>query len=280
MEKPIVALLYDFDNTLITRDMQEFTFIPSVGMEPKEFWEFANELAVREKMDGVLAYMYGMIECSRRKNEPLRREALVECGRHVEYYPGVETWFDRINRIGEEAGVTVEHYVLSSGLKEIIEGSSIAKYFKCIFASEFLYHDNCAVWAKLSVNYTSKTQFVYRINKGVLDISNDGDLNKSVPENNRRVKFSNMIYLGDGLTDVPCMKLVKSAGGHSIALYKAGKKEKVLDFLQHERVDFIFESDYSEGSHLEKAMRNILQKLAIDNRLAELNASQKQEKED
>ena len=277
MEKPIVALLYDFDNTLITRDMQEFTFIPSMGMEPKAFWELSNRIAATEKMDGVLAYMYCMLRCCAQKNVPLLREDLVECGRHVEYYPGVESWFDRINRIGEEAGVTVEHYVLSSGLKEIIEGSSIANRFKCIFASEFLYQNNHAVWAKMSVNYTAKTQFVYRINKGVLDISNDADLNKSSPESTRRVKFSNMIYLGDGLTDVPCMKLVKTGGGHSIALYKPGKKDKVIDFLKHERVDFIFESDYSENSDLEKAMRDILYKLALDNRLATLSSRQKQE---
>ena len=277
MEKPIVALLYDFDNTLITRDMQEYTFIPSIGMEPKAFWELSNRMAVTHKMDGVLAYMYCMLHCCQQKNVPLLREDLVECGRHVEYYPGVESWFERINRIGDEAGVTVEHYVLSSGLKEIIEGTSIADRFKCIFASEFLYQNDHAVWAKLSVNYTSKTQFVYRINKGVLDISNDADLNKSLPESNRRVKFSNMIYLGDGLTDVPCMKLVKTAGGHSIALYKPGKKDKVTDFLKHERVDFIFETDYSEGSALETAMRNIVQKLALDNRLAMLNDRQKQE---
>lgn len=278
MKKPIVAIMYDFDKTLITRDMQEYTFIPSLGMQPDDFWDGTQSLASEQQMDSVLAYMYAMMIRAEANGKPLKREDLVECGQHVVYLPGVEGWFERINGYGKEAGVEVEHYVLSSGLKEIIDGTSIAKHFKKIFASEFLYgEDGKAIWAKMAVNYTNKTQFVYRINKGVLDISNNVDVNASTPESDRRVFFNNMIYLGDGLTDVPCMKLVKLSGGHSIALYQDGQKEKVQPLLKHERVDWIFQADYREGQPLDVAMKNLICKLGVDNTLITLSNDQKKE---
>ncbi len=278
MKKPIVAIMYDFDKTLITRDMQEYTFIPSLGMQPDDFWDGTQTLASEQQMDSVLAYMYAMMTRAEANGKPLRRDDLVEGGQHVVYLPGVEGWFERINEYGKEAGVEVEHYVLSSGLKEIIDGTSIAKHFKKIFASEFLYgEDGKAIWAKMAVNYTNKTQFVYRINKGVLDISNNTDVNASTPESDRRVFFNNMIYLGDGLTDVPCMKLVKLSGGHSIALYQDGQKEKVQPLLKHERVDWIFQADYREGQPLDNAMKNLIYKLGVDNTLKALSNDQKKE---
>ena len=277
MTKPIVAIMYDFDKTLCTRDMQEYTFIPSVGMEPNEFWGHTAEVAAAETMDSILTYLYCMVEKAHQTGNPLTRESLVACGKDIEYHPGVEGWFDRINRYAEEAGVEVEHYVLSSGLKEIIEGTSIAKYFKRIYACEFLYKDGQAYWPKMAVNYTNKTQFVYRINKGVLDINNDADLNNSRPDSEKRVFFSNMIYIGDGLTDVPCMKLVKQSGGHSIAIYSKGQEHKAAPLLKHERVDWMFEADYSENSELDRTMKLLLQNLAYYNKLKEINESQKKE---
>ena len=277
MTKPIVAIMYDFDKTLCTRDMQEYTFIPSVGMEPNEFWGHTAEVAAAETMDSILTYMYCMVETARQTGNPLTRESLVACGKDIEYHPGVEGWFERINRYAEEAGVQVEHYVLSSGLKEIIEGTSIAKYFKRIYACEFLYKDGQAYWPKMAVNYTNKTQFVYRINKGVLDINNDTDLNNSRPDSEKRVFFSNMIYIGDGLTDVPCMKLVKQSGGHSIAIYSSNQQHKASPLLKHERVDWMFEADYSEGSELDRTMKLLLQNLAYYNKLKSINESQKKE---
>lgn len=279
MSKPIVAIMYDFDKTLCTRDMQEYTFIPSLGIQPDDFWSGTGEIASKEQMDSVLTYMYCMITESQQSGKPFTREDLVECGKHIEYLPGVEEWFERVNRYGEDAGVRVEHYVLSSGLKEIIEGSSIAKFFKKIFASEFLYDSQTGnpVWAKMAVNYTNKTQFVYRINKGVLDISNNVDVNASRPDDDRRVYFNNMIYIGDGLTDVPCMKLVKQSGGHSIALYQNGQKDKVQPLLKHERVDWIFEADYRKGQALDQAMHDLICKLGVDNTLIRLNKSQLKE---
>lgn len=279
MSKPIVAIMYDFDKTLCTRDMQEYTFIPSLGIQPDDFWSGTGEIASKEQMDSVLTYMYCMITESQQSGKPFTREDLVECGKHIEYLPGVEEWFERVNRYGEEAGVKVEHYVLSSGLKEIIEGSSIAKFFKKIFASEFLYDSQTGnpIWAKMAVNYTNKTQFVYRINKGVLDISNNVDVNASRPDDDRRVYFNNMIYIGDGLTDVPCMKLVKQSGGHSIALYQNGQKDKVQPLLKHERVDWIFEADYRKDKALDQAMHDLICKLGVDNTLIRLNKSQLKE---
>ena len=276
MEKPIVAILYDFDKTLCTRDMQEYTFIPSVGMEPHEFWAESDKLAKTEQMDTILSYMYCMLHFSNLCGKPIHRESLYACGEHVEYHPGVEGWFERINAYGDKVGVQVEHYVLSSGLKEIIEGTSIARYFTKIFACEFMYVDGVAAWPKMAVNYTGKTQFVYRINKGVLDISNNADVNNSKPEEERRVFFPNMIYIGDGLTDVPCMKLVKQSGGHSIALYQHSSLEVATPLLKHSRVDWMFEADYTEGSELDVAMHLILDKLANDNRLRSLNRTQKE----
>ena len=277
MSKPIVAIMYDFDKTLCTRDMQEYTFIPSIGMQPHEFWDHTAVVAAEETMDNILTYMYCMVEKARQSGNLLTRESLVACGKDIEYHPGVEDWFERINRYAEEAGVEVEHYVLSSGLKEIIEGTSIAKYFKRIYACEFLYKDGQAYWPKMAVNYTNKTQFVYRINKGVLDINNDVDLNNSRPDSEKRVFFSNMIYLGDGLTDVPCMKLVKQSGGHSIAIYSQGQQHKAAPLLKHERVDWMFEADYREGSELDRTMKLLLENLAYYNKLKGLNEIQKKD---
>lgn len=277
MNKPIIAIMYDFDKTLCTRDMQEYTFIPSVGMQPDEFWNLTGKVSKAETMDSILTYMYCMVEKARETGIPLTRESLVACGKDIEYHKGVEEWFQRINRYAEQAGVIVEHYVLSSGLKEIIEGTSIAKYFKKIYACEFLYKDGQAYWPKMAVNYTNKTQFVYRINKGVLDINNNVDLNSSRPDNEKRVLFSNMIYIGDGLTDVPCMKLVKQSGGRSIAIYHPGEDHNAAPLLKHKRVDWMFEADYSKGSELDRTMELLLKNLAYQNKLQEINELQKKD---
>ncbi len=267
---PIAAILYDFDRTLCPKDMQEYQFIPSVGMSASDFWELANGYADEENMDKILSYMYIMIKKSHDIGVPLTRESVSQCGSSIEFFPGLPEWFDRLNKFGEENGIKVEHYVLSSGLKEIIEGSKVGSCFKKIFACEFLYDEKGeAIWPKTAVNYTSKTQFVYRINKGVLDVSNDIDLNRSTPDENRRVPFSNMLYIGDGLSDVPCMKMVKAYGGCSIAVHNNGEKqlEGVSDLLYHNRVDFAFKADYSEGSELDVTVKNIIRRIAISNTL-------------
>ena len=266
----IVALLYDFDRTLCTQDMQNYAFIPSLGMDPEDFWREANDFGRREHMDGILAYMYTMIRKCREKGVPLTREGLRRCGESIVFFPGVDGWFDRIDRFGALLGVQVEHYVISSGLREIIDGSAIARHFKEIYASEF-YYDGAGwpVWPKLAVNFTAKTQFVYRINKGVLDVSDDRTLNASMPDDSKRVPFTNMIYLGDGLSDVPCMKMMRAYGGQAIAVYQDANRPGVEQLLRQGRVDYIYPADYSEGAGLELTVKEIIRRMAVNHRLSE-----------
>ena len=277
MEKqmPIVAFLYDFDKTLCTTDMQDYAFIPSLGMTPSEFWALANGFGRQHRIDGILAYMYTMIREAERKNLPFTRQDLVEKGRSIVLFPGVQDWFRRINEFGRSQGVQVEHYIISSGLREIIEGSSISGEFKEIYASEFYYDETGRpVWPKLAVNFTAKTQFVYRINKGVLDVSDDKTLNDSMPDDSKRVPFTNMVYMGDGLSDVPCMKMMRAYGGQAIAVYQASNRVGVEDLLAKGRVDFIFPADYSEGTALDLTVKNIIRKMAISDQLWEENTQQ------
>ena len=196
-------------------------------------------------------------------------------GKNVELFKGVEDWFDRINEFGRANGMQIEHYVISSGMKEIIEGTTISECFKSIFACEFLYDENGnGVWPKTDVNYTNKTQFVYRINKGVLDVANDNDLNRSMPDDSKRVPFCNMIYIGDGLSDVPCMKMMKAYGGYSIAVYQ-NKDSKVEDLLKRGRVDYIYPADYSENTGLDITVKNIIRKMSISETLYDEYTKQK-----
>lgn len=272
---PIVAIMYDFDRTLCTKDMQDYSFIPSLGMTEGEFWQYSNSLGQREHMDSILAYMYAMVKISKDKNIPLLRQNLVDMGKNVELFKGVEGWFDRITEFGIANGMQIEHYVISSGMKEIIEGTPISKCFKSIFACEFLYDENGnGVWPKTDVNYTNKTQFVYRINKGVLDVANDNDLNRSMPDDSKRVPFCNMIYIGDGLSDVPCMKMMKAYGGYSIAVYQ-NKDSKVEDLLKKGRVDYIYPADYSENTGLDITVKNIIRKMSISETLYDEYTKQK-----
>ena len=211
--------------------------------------------------------MYLMIKKSKEKEVKLDRDRLVEFGKTIEYFPGVETWFDRINEYGKENNVIIEHYIISSGLKEIIEGTSIYHYFKEVYACEFLYDENKKpIWPKNVVNYTTKTQFLFRINKGVEHIYENDRLNEFVKEKDRRIPFQNMIYIGDGMTDVPCMKLVKMNGGQSIAVYER-HKSVAEQLKKDERVDHIFKADYSESSLLETTVKKIIQKMKIENEL-------------
>ncbi len=265
-ERPVVALLYDFDKTLCTKDMQEYTFIPEVvNMRAKDFWNKSGELAKSQGMDGILAYMHTMLQEAKYKNQPIGRDDFVALGKDLELYPGVEGWFERVNQFGEQNDVQVEHYIISSGLREIIQGSSIYDNFHEVFACEFFYDaSGVACWPKNVVNYTTKTQFLYRINKGILDLSDEKGLNKYMPEDDRPVPFRNMIYIGDGLTDVPCMKLVKVNGGYSIAVYPAGKMSAdAKALLRDGRVDFLTPANYSEGSELDGLVRDMIRKMAV-----------------
>ena len=274
-QAPIIAFLYDFDKTLCTTDMEDYAFIPSLGYTPAEFWGRANAFGWENRMDGLLAYMYTMIQECAAQNIKLDRAFLNHCGESIQLFPGVREWFARINAFGESLGVQVEHYVISSGLREIIEGSGIAQEFREIYACEFYYNENGdACWPKLDVNFTNKTQFVYRINKGILDVSRDRELNDSMPDDSKRVPFTNMIYMGDGLSDVPCMKMMRAYGGQAIAVYQASNRQGVEKLLADGRGDFIFPADYREGMELDRTVRDILRKMTITDRLLEVNNRQ------
>ena len=274
-QAPIIAFLYDFDKTLCTTDMEDYAFIPSLGYTPAEFWGRANAFGWENRMDGLLAYMYTMIQECAAQNIKLDRAFLNHCGESIQLFPGVREWFARINAFGESMGVQVDHYVISSGLREIIEGSGIAQEFREIYACEFYYNENGdACWPKLDVNFTNKTQFVYRINKGILDVSRDKELNDSMPDDSKRVPFTNMIYMGDGLSDVPCMKMMRAYGGQAIAVYQASNRQGVEKLLADGRVDFIFPADYREGMELDRTVRDILRKMTITDRLLEVNNRQ------
>ncbi len=273
-----VALMYDFDKTLSPKDMQEFTFIPSLGFKkPKQFWEEVNALKSAQQMDSILAYMYMMLKKADAAGKPIRRENFVELGKDVSLYEGVESWFERINQAGKQLGLEVEHYIISSGLSEIIEGTSIASQFKKVYACRYYYDENgVAKWPAVVVNYTTKTQYIFRINKQVLSESEDTALNHYTPESERPIPFSRMIYVGDGLTDVPCMKLVKEHGGHSIAVYsgKEKKHQKIArELVKEQRVNFMTAADYSQGSEIETIVFAILNEIAAKVQLEQLEVS-------
>lgn len=275
-KKPILALMYDFDHTLSPRDMQEYAFIPELGMEDKDFWALCRKVEKRHRMDGILAYMYVMIWEARRRGMRLSRSTFNQQGAQVELFPGMDTWFDRVNAYGEKLGFAVEHYVLSSGIKEIVEGTPIADRFKMIYAAEFVYNEETGEpeWPAMAVNYTNKTQFIYRINKGILDVTENDRLNEHTPHDMRRVPFTNMIYVGDGTTDVPCMKLVRSRGGHAIAVYTGQRGNTVNDMLVHGRVQFVAPTDYRAGSEMEQIVFGIFDSVAAESRNIALSRKQ------
>jgi 2-hydroxy-3-keto-5-methylthiopentenyl-1-phosphate phosphatase len=270
-KKPIVAIMYDFDKTLSPKDMQEYGFISELGMKSEDFWEKSRVNMVTHNMDQILAYMLTILQEAEGRML-LTRNVFNEMGRNVKLFEGLETWFDRINLYGEKLGLDIEHYIISSGLKEIIEGTEIANNFKEIYAAEYCYNENnIPIWPAMAVNYTSKTQFLFRINKGVLDVTEHKGLNESTPDNKKRIPFCNMIYIGDGLTDVPCMKLVKINGGHSIAAYHDDRC--IADSLISQgRVDFIVGADYRENSEMEKTVYTILDQIAALNKVLKLHA--------
>jgi hypothetical protein len=271
-----VALIYDFDGTLSPGNMQEYNFIPAVGKSPEEFWRESNGLAQQQDADPILTYMYRMAHDARAKGISLREESFREFGAHVALFEGVHEWFGRVNAYAAARGITVHHYINSSGLKEMIEGTPIAREFRHIYASSFLYDvDGVAVWPASAVNYTNKTQFIFKINKGIESVYDSEDVNKYVPHERRAVRFRHMIYFGDGTTDIPCMRLVKEQGGHSIAVYNpesSSGRTKSEQLVRDGRVSYVCPADYREGSAADTVVRTIIDKIAADTALAELES--------
>lgn len=282
-DKPVLAICYDFDKTLSPSDMQAQGYIQSVGYdETDEFWKKSNQLASSNDMDQNLAYMYMMVtEADGRI--VVNKKNLASYGEKVELFAGVEDWFDRINEYGKNAGVIVEHYVISSGLKEMIEGTSIARknVFEKIYASSFYYNEKgAAKWPSQVVNYTNKTQFLFRIEKGTLDI-NDPAVNDSFAPNEIRVPFRNMVYVGDSDTDIPCMKLVNSYGGSSIAVYNPSTKDKTKAYkmIRENRIKYFAPADYTDGSELDTLVKAIIDKTATNEKLENIYYDKKREVE-
>lgn len=268
MSKTKIGILYDFDKTLCTTDMQEYDFIKNLGMNSNDFWGEAAAITDKHEVEKILAYMFVMIKKCKEKGIPLTEEYLKSCGENVVLFDGVIDWFDRINAFGESMGVEIEHYIISSGTYEIIMGTPIAKYFKRIYACKYMYDENGeALWPALAINYTLKTQYIYRISKGILDVTDDYNLNRLQDESLRHIAYHNLIYIGDGLTDIPCMKMVKSKGGKSIALYPAGQSEKVKPLVDDDRINYVCEADYSENSALDSIVKLMIENMAVLERL-------------
>lgn len=264
-----VAICYDFDGTLSPKNMQEYNFFPELGIPPEQFWQEANDVAERSNADPVLVYMNLMLEKANASGKVrTTRKAFVRYGEHVEFFDGVLEWFKRMNEYGALKNIEIEHYIISSGLKEMIEGSKIFPFFTGVFASSFMYDQNdVAKYPGIAINFTTKTQFLFRINKGKLNVWDDDGVNEYLPDNQRRIPFSNIIYIGDGSTDIPCMKLTKELGGHSIAVFNPVndvKKQYVERILSQNRVNFVAAADYSEGNTLDKQVKGVIDKIGLD----------------
>lgn len=273
-DRPVLAICYDFDKTLSPNDMQAQGYIQSVGYDVDQFWHESDELAQHNEMDQNLAYMYKMVQEAEGRLV-FSRAALEEYGAKVELFPGVNEWFERIRRFGEEHGVIVEHYIISSGLKEMIEGTAVAKQgvFKKIYASSFYFDQRgVARWPAQAINYTNKTQFLFRIEKGVLDV-NDPGVNDYFPPEQLRVPFRNMVYIGDSDTDIPCMKLVNSYGGHAIGVYnpQSCDKTKVYKMVRDNRIRYFAPADYTEGSEIDTLIQRIILTTAAQEQLENLH---------
>ena len=266
MAQNIVAIMYDFDKTLSTTDMQNYSFIPQLGLTPDEFWGKTGEFSKKTGVERILSYMYMMIYEAKKKGIKIDRKFLNECGKNIKFFPGVEDWFERINEYGKKRGIKVEHYLVSSGTIEIVEGCSIFNKFTKAYGCEYYYVDGEPVWPKLAINYTQKTQFVFRIAKGATDIKNDNDVNAKTPE--LRVPYENIIYIGDGMTDIACMTLVNKNKGTSIAVYQGKDVDSVKYIKEDNRCKYLCKADYREGKDIDIAIQSVINEAALRNKLS------------
>ena len=274
--KPIIALVYDFDGTLSPGNMQEFGFIQTIGKTPEEFWRMSDNIAIGQDASNVLAYMKLMFDEARKAGITLSRSEFRKFGAHIRLFDGVKEWFSLVNAYGAAKGVRIEHYINSSGLKEIIEGSPIAHEFKHIFAGTFIYNaDGEAEWPGIAVDFTAKTQFLFKITKGIFSSRDNKRVNDSIADDQKRIPFPHMIYFGDGQTDVPCMKIVNMFGGNSIAVYNPKDevgKGVALKLKRQGRVNFITPAIYTQDSRTFKVVCAIIDKIKAEYDLQRLSA--------
>ena len=267
-----LAIAYDFDGTLAPGNMQEYDFIPALRMQSKEFWETVKTVAKEQDADEILAYMRTMLLKANASEVRVTKDQFRAFGAKIELFPGVADWFDRVNAYGRQKGVRIDHFIISSGLREMIEGTKIFKRFKKVYGSGFMYdHHGVATWPALAMNYTTKTQYLFRINNGSLDVHDNSVINTFVPMAQRPIPFSNMIFIGDGETDVPCMRLVRDQGGHSIAVFnqlKRGAKKKAEKLVDEGRASIAAPAMYTQDSAVERAVVAIIDKVEATARLA------------
>ena len=271
-EKRTIALVYDFDGTLSPRPMQEYAFLPQIGEDPAAFWAESNRIAKEQQADPLITYMHLLYRKAKERNVRVDRADLVAQGREVELFPGVEAWFDAISEYvglrAESNGIELRHYLISSGLTEIIEGTSIYRKFHNVFASEYWFEAYDLPFPKRVITDTGKTQYLFRINKGVEDLGDS--INEHMPEGQRPIPFSNMIYFGDGDTDVPSMAVTRKNGGYAVAVYPPGKsKSKCVKLFQAGRCDFFAAADYRRGSDLFRRTCLLLDRMLADIRVNE-----------
>lgn len=273
-----MAIAYDFDGTLAPGNMQEHSFIPDLNLSKHDFWREVKEMAKSQDMDEILAYMFLMIQKANNAGVQILRKSFRKHGKEIEFFDGVRDWFPRLDNYARDREVKLEHYIISSGLREMVAGTPIAARFKYIFASGFAYDQNeVARWPALAVNYTTKTQYLFRINKGILNSFDNHQINKFVPDEEREIPFSNMAYIGDGETDIPCMKMIKHQGGCAIAVYnpkkrrsktRASAKDIAFQLLDEKRADYALPTDYTEESPLDLLMKALIDRVAASGRMA------------
>ncbi len=279
--KTKVALIYDFDETLSTQYMQDFCLIPQFGMTPDEFWAKANQWSRENDADQVTGSMYYFMKKAKEMGIRLTKDNLKNCGKGVVYFPGVLDWFNRINRFGASLDLEIEHYIISSGYEEIMEGTEVRKYFKDVFACSYAFgEDGTPVWPARVINYSIKTQYLSKINKG-LGKNDDVAVNEFTPDEERPIPFKRMIYFGDGMTDIPSMKLTKDRGGNAIAVYNQSStsKHKALRLLVDNRVNFALHADYRENKELDRVVKTILDRIATERDLDLLKAREEKKKQ-
>jgi hypothetical protein len=261
-----IALVYDFDGTLSPQPMQEYTVLPKIGVEPGKFWDIVNREARETESDPMLVYMRHIIEALERERVDVKREDFARMARAIVYFPGVATWFGRVNAYvarRSKRRVKLQHYLISAGQKEILEGVSIRKHFRRIYASEYHFnHHGVATFPKFLVTDTMKTQFLFRINKGIENVNES--INEHMPEWKRPIPFPNMIYLGDGMTDVPSMALTKKNGGHAVAVYGDRGRDTCVKLLEAGRVDFVAKADFRKASRLTRRVELLLDAIIAD----------------
>ena len=265
------AIVYDFDGTLAPGNIQEHSLLAWLGSTKEAFWDRVGKEKQQHDADEILVYLRLLLEKARAQGLPVTRDLLREHGANTPFFEGVTDWFDRINQHASDRNLQLEHYVVSSGNEEMILGTSIHDKFQRIFASKYHYDQNGhAVWPAVAVNYTTKTQYLFRINKGVDNHWNSEAVNRWLPMGERPLPFSRMIYLGDGDTDIPSMKMVRHQGGSSIAVFDPDKwakgemQTKVYNLVAGDRAHFVVPADYRDGSHLAITIKGILGRIARD----------------